>query len=200
MSETRALPSPEDLRELRSRGIIFSSPRAVRLTVTAALAAVTLWIASRALVPPSQTDLADLSRFVTDAAAIAALLAALTIVVISAVSLILNGFFVSAQMLALRRQERARNGLFSTLGALGLGLAVGLAAFYAMVRTLFGLLYLTDGATGQAFGSVLDGLARGGQRVATGIIVGSLFLAILVAGVARCGFLLRHRVPKSPSS
>jgi hypothetical protein len=123
------------------------------------------------------------------------LLAAVTIFVTTAVSLTLNGFFISAQILPLRRRQRARRGIVSSLAVVGLGLVVGVIGFYAAARTLFGLLYLM-GDPGQGLAAILDGLAAIGQRVAIGIIVGSLFLAILAGGVARFGFLLRHRVAK----
>lgn len=195
MSESLSTPSPEDLSELRARGVVFASPLVVRLAVSAALASAVLFLADRGAPLEPQVDLADLSRMCIAALSTFSLLAAVTIFVTTAVSLTLNGFFISAQILPLRRRQRARRGIVSSLAVVGLGVVVGVIGFYAAARTLFGLLYLM-GDPGQGLAAILDGLAAIGQRVAIGIIVGSLFLAILAGGVARFGFLLRHRVAK----
>jgi hypothetical protein len=195
MSESLSTPSPEDLSELRARGVVFASPLVVRLAVSAALASTVLFLADRGAPLEPQVDLAGLSRMCIAALSTFSLLAAVTIFVTTAVSLTLNGFFISAQILPLRRRQRARRGIVSSLAVVGLGLVVGVIGFYAAARTLFGLLYLM-GDPGQGLAAILDGLAAIGQRVAIGIIVGSLFLAILAGGVARFGFLLRHRVAK----
>lgn len=195
MSESLSTPSPEDLSELRARGVVFASPLVVRLAVSAALASAVLFLADRGAPLEPQVDLADLSRMCIAALSTFSLLAAVTIFVTTAVSLTLNGFFISAQILPLRRRQRARRGIVSSLAVVGLGVVVGVIGFYAAARTLFGLLYLM-GDPGQGLAAILDGLGAIGQRVAIGIIVGSLFLAILAGGVARFGFLLRHRVAK----
>lgn len=195
MSESLSTPSPEDLSELRTRGVVFSSPLVIRLAVSAALASTVLFLADRGAPLEPQVDLAKLSRMCIAALSTFSLLAAVTIVVTTAVSLTLNGFFISPQILPLRRRQRARRGIVSSLTVVGLGAVVGIVGFYAAARTLFGLLYLT-GDPGQGLPALLDGLTAIGQRVAIGIIVGSLFLAILAGGVARFGFLLRQRVTK----
>lgn len=196
MSETRQLPSPEDLRALKERGIVFSSPLATRLAVAAVLlmaGAAMARATGGGRIPP---DLAEAHQLGLRALTAAALASAACAVTVLSVSLILNGFFISAGLLSPRRRGSSRFSAIVWLAQAGLGVALGASVLYGSSRALFGFLYVETGGSGDQ-PALLAQLKASLGGPFTAVIVGTVILAILVAGAARVRFLFRNRAVKS---
>ncbi len=198
MSDALEIPNAENLRALKEQGIIFSSPLAIRLTTVAVLLLTGVALARNPvgpLVPPDLATAQELGLHALKAAAAASTACAGTILLLS---LIFNGFFLSAGLLSPRKRGPDKINPLVRLGQGALGAALGLGALFGCSKSLFGALYLgSQEAGGQPAGLALLRASLGAPF--TAVIVGTVILAILVAGIARARFVLRNRVAKSSS-
>lgn len=196
MSDSRQLPGPEELRALKERGIVFTSPLATRLAVIAALLVGGV-VAARAadgfVLPADTAGARQLGMHVLTVAALASAASAVTAL---SVALALNGFFLSAALLSPRRGGSFGFSAVAWFVQAGLGVALGTAVLYGSSKALFGALYADAGGPAQ-HPALLAYLKASLKGPFTAVIVGTVILAILVAGAARARFLFRNRAVKS---
>ena len=113
-------------------------------------------------------------------------------------SLLLNGFSISAKLIAIKWRPIERTGVLVQLALLALGAALGAELLYALTGDLF--LWLRASTELLSDPSLISSSeqARSSfiERLSTRVIVECVFLAILVAVTARVRFLYQNRVPK----
>jgi len=195
VAERRAL-TPEDIRELKHQGIVFSSPLAIKM-LCLGLILVVIFVGSEGVQTLQAPDtLADLKGLALRALFGATLLACAVIFTTLLTSLVCNGFFMSPALLSPRRRSLPRDSFALVIIAVCLGAALSAIVFLYFSKPLFTQLVFSE-----PVGTALpQGLSELWRRLATRIIVGSVILAILVTGVARAWFLFSRRPLKNPSS
>ncbi len=185
-----AFAGKEELQELKSKGIVFSSPLASRSVVLAALAGSAVagweWVAS-APAPDTVPAMIELARRVGLAAVVLCAVAAGATLVFA---LACNGFTLSAGFLSLRLRPVRRERVWLALASVLLGTLVGYLLAYSFAGELFLLLRAGDAASlGASFG-------RLALRFAKVVALGALGVAVLVALASRARFLWLHRPRK----
>ena len=169
--EERVLPTRDELQELKAQGIVFRSPLATRAVILSAVLITLLFT-----------------------------LKGSTVTVLAGVifSLLLNGFSISAKLIAIKWRPIERTGVLVQLALLALGVALGAELLYALTGDLF--LWLRASTELLSDPSLISSSeqARSSfiERLSTRVIVECVFLAILVAVTARVRFLYQNRVPK----
>lgn len=217
--EERVLPTREELQELKARGIVFRSPLATRAVIVSAVLITLLFILKGSTVTgsmlvdgmpvdgtPADGTLVDgtlvdgtgverLARSLLSLVVTTSVVAVLAGVIFS---LLLNGFSISAKLIAIKWRPIERTGVLVQLALLALGVALGAELLYALTGDLF--LWLRASTELLSDPSLISSSERARssfiERLSTRVIVECVFLAILVAVTARVRFLYQNRVPK----
>ena len=197
--EERVLPTREELQELKAQGIVFRSPLATRAVILSAVLITLLFILKGTTVtgsmPVDVTGLERLARSLLSLVVTTSVVAVLAGVIFS---LLLNGFSISAKLIAIKWRPIERTGVLVQLALLALGVALGAELLYALTGDLF--LWLRASTELLSDPSLISSSeqARSSfiERLSTRVIVECVFLAILVAVTARVRFLYQNRVPK----
>ncbi|MCX6115593.1 MAG: EscU/YscU/HrcU family type III secretion system export apparatus switch protein [Proteobacteria bacterium] len=197
--EERVLPTREELQELKAQGIIFRSPLATRAVILSAVLITLLFTLKGSTVtgsmPVDVTGLERLARSLLSLVVTTSVVAVLAGVIFS---LLLNGFSISAKLIAIKWRPIERTGVLVQLALLALGVALGAELLYALTGDLF--LWLRASTELLSDPSLISSSeqARSSfiERLSTRVIVECVFLAILVAVTARVRFLYQNRVPK----
>lgn len=185
----RKWPTREDLQDLKKRGVVFGSSLCVRAVCFVVLLGTSIFCWSwvpQDVVPGGAEDLPGYARAVGK---VGIALSAAVLVASLLVTLILNGFVFSVDLLASRRRVKGSSGF----GAGIVCAALGACCAYALIYGFSGELFLLLRADGHE--EVRSGVAALGIEVCTASILGGIFVAILVACVARLRFLFVNRVP-----
>ncbi len=202
--EERVLPTREELQELKAQGIVFRSPLATRAVILSAVLITLLFILKGTTVtgsmpvdatPVDVTGVERLARSLLSLVVTTSVVAVLAGVIFS---LLLNGFSISAKLIAIKWRPIERTGVLVQLALLALGVALGAELLYALTGDLF--LWLRASTELLSDPSLISSSeqARSSfiERLSTRVIVECVFLAILVAVTARVRFLYQNRVPK----
>ena len=197
--EERVLPTREELQELKAQGIVFRSPLATRAVILSAVLITLLFTLKGSTVtgsmPVDVTGLERLARSLLSLVVTTSVVAVLAGVIFS---LLLNGFSISAKLIAIKWRPIERTGVLVQLALLALGVALGAELLYALTGDLF--LWLRASTELLSDPSLISSSeqARSSfiERLSTRVIVECVFLAILVAVTARVRFLYQNRVPK----
>ena len=202
--EERVLPTREELQELKAQGIVFRSPLATRAVILSAVLITLLFTLKGSTVtgsmpvdatPVDGTGVERLARSLLSLVVTTSVVAVLAGVIFS---LLLNGFSISAKLIAIKWRPIERTGVLVQLALLALGVALGAELLYALTGDLF--LWLRASTELLSDPSLISSSeqARSSfiERLSTRVIVECVFLAILVAVTARVRFLYQNRVPK----
>lgn len=197
--EERVLPTREELQELKAQGIVFRSPLATRAVILSAVLITLLFTLKGSTVtgsmPVDVTGLERLARSLLSLVVTTSVVAVLAGVIFS---LLLNGFSISAKLIAIKWRPIERTGVLVQLALLALGVALGAELLYALTGDLF--LWLRASTELLSDPSLISSSERARssfiERLSTRVIVECVFLAILVAVTARVRFLYQNRVPK----
>ena len=197
--EERVLPTREELQELKAQGIVFRSPLATRAVILRAVRITLLFTLTGSSVtgsmPVDGTGVEMLARSLLSLVVTTSVVAVLAGVIFS---LLLNGFSISAKLIAIKWRPIERTGVLVQLALLALGVALGAELLYALTGDLF--LWLRASTELLSDPSLISSSeqARSSfiERLSTRVIVECVFLAILVAVTARVRFLYQNRVPK----
>ena len=202
--EERVLPTREELQELKAQGIVFRSPLATRAVILSAVLITLLFILKGSTVtgsmpvdatPVDGTGVERLARSLLSLVVTTSVVAVLAGVIFS---LLLNGFSISAKLIAIKWRPIERTGVLVQLALLALGAALGAELLYALTGDLF--LWLRASTELLSDPSLISSSERARssfiERLSTRVIVECVFLAILVAVTARVRFLYQNRVPK----
>ena len=202
--EERVLPTREELQELKAQGIVFRSPLATRAVILSAVLITLLFILKGTTVtgsmpvdatPVDVTGVERLARSLLSLVVTTSVVAVLAGVIFS---LLLNGFSISAKLIAIKWRPIERTGVLVQLALLALGAALGAELLYALTGDLF--LWLRASTELLSDPSLISSSERARssfiERLSTRVIVECVFLAILVAVTARVRFLYQNRVPK----
>ena len=197
--EERVLPTREELQELKAQGIVFRSPLATRAVILSAVLITLLFTLKGSTVtgsmPVDVTGLERLARSLLSLVVTTSVVAVLAGVIFS---LLLNGFSISAKLIAIKWRPIERTGVLVQLALLALGAALGAELLYALTGDLF--LWLRASTELLSDPSLISSSERARssfiERLSTRVIVECVFLAILVAVTARVRFLYQNRVPK----
>lgn len=197
--EERVLPTREELQELKAQGIIFRSPLATRAVIVSAVLITLLFTLKGSTVtgsmPVDGTGVERLARSLLSLVVTTSVVAVLAGVIFS---LLLNGFSISAKLIAIKWRPIERTGVLVQLALLALGAALGAELLYALTGDLF--LWLRASTELLSDPSLISSSERARssfiERLSTRVIVECVFLAILVAVTARVRFLYQNRVPK----
>ena len=202
--EERVLPTREELQELKARGIVFRSPLATRAVIVSAVLITLLFTLKGSTVtgsmpvdatPVDVTGVERLARSLLSLVVTTSVVAVLAGVIFS---LLLNGFSISAKLIAIKWRPIERTGVLVQLALLALGVALGAELLYALTGDLF--LWLRASTELLSDPSLISSSERARssfiERLSTRVIVECVFLAILVAVTARVRFLYQNRVPK----
>ena len=202
--EERVLPTREELQELKAQGIVFRSPLATRAVILSAVLITLLFILKGTTVtgsmpvdatPVDVTGVERLARSLLSLVVTTSVVAVLAGVIFS---LLLNGFSISAKLIAIKWRPIERTGVLVQLALLALGVALGAELLYALTGDLF--LWLRASTELLSDPSLISSSERARssfiERLSTRVIVECVFLAILVAVTARVRFLYQNRVPK----
>ncbi len=202
--EERVLPTREELQELKAQGIVFRSPLATRAVIVSAVLITLLFILKGSTVtgsmpvdatPVDVTGVERLARSLLSLVVTTSVVAVLAGVIFS---LLLNGFSISAKLIAIKWRPIERTGVLVQLALLALGVALGAELLYALTGDLF--LWLRASTELLSDPSLISSSERARssfiERLSTRVIVECVFLAILVAVTARVRFLYQNRVPK----
>ena len=202
--EERVLPTREELQELKAQGIVFRSPLATRAVILSAVLITLLFILKGSTVtgsmpvdatPVDGTGVERLARSLLSLVVTTSVVAVLAGVIFS---LLLNGFSISAKLIAIKWRPIERTGVLVQLALLALGVALGAELLYALTGDLF--LWLRASTELLSDPSLISSSERARssfiERLSTRVIVECVFLAILVAVTARVRFLYQNRVPK----
>ena len=197
--EERVLPTRDELQELKAQGIVFRSPLATRAVIVSAVLITLLFTLKGSTVtgsmPVDVTGLERLARSLLSLVVTTSVVAVLAGVIFS---LLLNGFSISAKLIAIKWRPIERTGVLVQLALLALGVALGAELLYALTGDLF--LWLRASTELLSDPSLISSSERARssfiERLSTRVIVECVFLAILVAVTARVRFLYQNRVPK----
>lgn len=202
--EERVLPTREELQQLKAQGIVFRSPLATRAVIVSAVLITLLFILKESTVtgsmpvdatPVDVTGVERLARSLLSLVVTTSVVAVLAGVIFS---LLLNGFSISAKLIAIKWRPIERTGVLVQLALLALGVALGAELLYALTGDLF--LWLRASTELLSDPSLISSSERARssfiERLSTRVIVECVFLAILVAVTARVRFLYQNRVPK----
>ena len=197
--EERVLPTRDELQELKAQGIVFRSPLATRAVIVSAVLITLLFTLKGSTVtgsmPVDVTGLERLARSLLSLVVTTSVVAVLAGVIFS---LLLNGFSISAKLIAIKWRPIERTGVLVQLALLALGAALGAELLYALTGDLF--LWLRASTELLSDPSLISSSERARssfiERLSTRVIVECVFLAILVAVTARVRFLYQNRVPK----
>ena len=197
--EERVLPTREELQELKAQGIVFRSPLATRAVIVSAVLITLLFTLKGSTVtgsmPVDGTGVEMLARSLLSLVVTTSVVAVLAGVIFS---LLLNGFSISAKLIAIKWRPIERTGVLVQLALLALGAALGAELLYALTGDLF--LWLRASTELLSDPSLISSSERARssfiERLSTRVIVECVFLAILVAVTARVRFLYQNRVPK----
>ena len=202
--EERVLPTRDELQELKAQGIVFRSPLATRAVILSAVLITLLFILKGSTVtgsmpvdatPVDGTGVERLARSLLSLVVTTSVVAVLAGVIFS---LLLNGFSISAKLIAIKWRPIERTGVLVQLALLALGVALGAELLYALTGDLF--LWLRASTELLSDPSLISSSERARssfiERLSTRVIVECVFLAILVAVTARVRFLYQNRVPK----
>ena len=197
--EERVLPTRDELQELKAQGIVFRSPLATRAVILSAVLITLLFTLKGSTVtgsmPVDVTGLERLARSLLSLVVTTSVVAVLAGVIFS---LLLNGFSISAKLIAIKWRPIERTGVLVQLALLALGAALGAELLYALTGDLF--LWLRASTELLSDPSLISSSERARssfiERLSTRVIVECVFLAILVAVTARVRFLYQNRVPK----
>ena len=212
--EERVLPTREELQELKARGIVFRSPLATRAVIVSAVLITLLFILKGSTVTgsmlvdgmpvdgtPADGTPVDGTGVERLASSLLSLVVTTSVVAVLAgviFSLLLNGFSISAKLIAIKWRPIERTGVLVQLALLALGVALGAELLYALTGDLF--LWLRASTELLSDPSLISSSERARssfiERLSTRVIVECVFLAILVAVTARVRFLYQNRVPK----
>ena len=202
--EERVLPTREELQELKAQGIVFRSPLATRAVILSAVLITLLFILKGTTVtgsmpvdatPVDGTGVERLARSLLSLVVTTSVVAVLAGVIFS---LLLNGFSISAKLIAIKWRPIERTGVLVQLALLALGVALGAELLYALTGDLFLWLRASTELLSDPSLASSSERARSSfiERLSTRVIVECVFLAILVAVTARVRFLYQNRVPK----
>ena len=212
--EERVLPTREELQELKARGIVFRSPLATRAVIVSAVLITLLFILKGSTVTgsmlvdgmpvdgtPADGTPVDGTGVERLASSLLSLVITTSVVAVLAgviFSLLLNGFSISAKLIAIKWRPIERTGVLVQLALLALGVALGAELLYALTGDLFLWLRASTELLSDPSLASSSERARSSfiERLSTRVIVECVFLAILVAVTARVRFLYQNRVPK----
>jgi flagellar biosynthesis protein FlhB len=202
--EERVLPTREELQELKARGIVFRSPLATRAVIVSAVLITLLFILKGSTVTGSMpVDVTPVDGTGVERLASSLLSLVITTSVVAVLagvifSLLLNGFSISAKLIAIKWRPIERTGVLVQLALLALGVALGAELLYALTGDLFLWLRASTELLSDPSLASSSERARSSfiERLSTRVIVECVFLAILVAVTARVRFLYQNRVPK----
>jgi len=202
--EERVLPTREELQELKARGIVFRSPLATRAVIVGAVLITLLFILKGSTVTgsmPVDATPVDGTGVERLASSLLSLVITTSVVAVLAgviFSLLLNGFSISAKLIAIKWRPIERTGVLVQLALLALGVALGAELLYALTGDLFLWLRASTELLSDPSLASSSERARSSfiERLSTRVIVECVFLAILVAVTARVRFLYQNRVPK----
>lgn len=202
--EEWVLPTREELQELKAQGIVFRSPLAIRAVILSAVLITLLFTLKGSTVtgsvpvngtPVDGTGVERLASSLLSLVVTTSLVAVLAGVIFS---LLLNGFSISAKLIAIKWRPVERTGILVQLALLALGVALGAELLYALTGDLF--LWLRASTELLSDPSLISSSDRARssfiERLSTRVIVECVFLAILAAVTARVRFLYQNRVPK----
>ena len=202
--EERVLPTREELQELKAQGIVFRSPLATRAVILSAVLITLLFTLKGSTVTgsmPVDATPVDGTGVERLASSLLSLVVTTSVVAVLAgviFSLLLNGFSISAKLIAIKWRPIERTGVLVQLALLALGAALGAELLYALTGDLF--LWLRASTELLSDPSLISSSERARssfiERLSTRVIVECVFLAILVAVTARVRFLYQNRVPK----
>ena len=191
----RRLPSKDELLELRSRGIVPSSPLALRLVACGAVAGSGFLLARTVVSSLSWPDsFAALREVLIVVLYVWVATSAVVLGSVLLAGLLCNGFFFSPVALSFRRRVDLRGAALSLLVKGAIGVALGFVVLYGFAGDV--MMQLRVAESSQPGTLRMDGFLEILRQLVFRVIVGSLFLAILAAGAARGRFLWRHRVSK----
>ena len=193
--EERVLPTRDELQELKAQGIVFRSPLATRAVILSAVLITLLFTLKGSTVtgsmPVDVTGLERLARSLLSLVVTTSVVAVLAGVIFS---LLLNGFSISAKLIAIKWRPIERTGVLVQLALLALGVALGAELLYALTGDLF--LWLRASTELLSDPSLISSSERARssfiERLSTRVIVECVFLAILVAVTARVRFLYQN--------
>ncbi len=202
--EERVLPTREELQELKARGIVFRSPLATRAVIVSAVLITLLFTLKGSTVTGSMpVDVTPVDGTGVERLASSLLSLVITTSVVAVLagvifSLLLNGFSISAKLIAIKWRPIERTGVLVQLALLALGVALGAELLYALTGDLFLWLRASTELLSDPSLASSSERARSSfiERLSTRVIVECVFLAILVAVTARVRFLYQNRVPK----
>ncbi len=202
--EERVLPTREELQELKARGIVFRSPLATRAVILSAVLITLLFTLKGSTVTgsmPVDVTPVDVTGVERLASSLLSLVITTSVVAVLAgviFSLLLNGFSISAKLIAIKWRPIERTGVLVQLALLALGVALGAELLYALTGDLFLWLRASTELLSDPSLASSSERARSSfiERLSTRVIVECVFLAILVAVTARVRFLYQNRVPK----
>jgi|GEM_PF-5482456 len=202
--EERVLPTREELQELKARGIVFRSPLATRAVIVSAVLITLLFTLKGSTVTgsmPVDVTPVDVTGVERLASSLLSLVVTTSVVAVLAgviFSLLLNGFSISAKLIAIKWRPIERTGVLVQLALLALGVALGAELLYALTGDLFLWLRASTELLSDPSLASSSERARSSfiERLSTRVIVECVFLAILVAVTARVRFLYQNRVPK----
>ena len=124
--EERVLPTRDELQELKAQGIVFRSPLATRAVILSAVLITLLFTLKGSTVtgsmPVDVTGLERLARSLLSLVVTTSVVAVLAGVIFS---LLLNGFSISAKLIAIKWRPIERTGVLVQLALLALGVALG---------------------------------------------------------------------------
>ena len=202
--EERVLPTREELQELKAQGIVFRSPLATRAVILSAVLITLLFTLKGSTVTgsmPVDATPVDGTGVERLASSLLSLVVTTSVVAVLAgviFSLLLNGFSISAKLIAIKWRPIERTGVLVQLALLAIGVALGAELLYALTGDLF--LWLRASTELLSDPSLISSSERARssfiERLSTRVIVECVFLAILVAVTARVRFLYQNRVPK----
>ena len=197
--EERVLPTREELQELKAQGIVFRSPLATRAVIVSAVLITLLFTLKGSTVTGSMpVDVTGVERLASSLLSLVVTTSVVAVLAGVIFSLLLNGFSISAKLIAIKWRPIERTGVLVQLALLALGVALGAELLYALTGDLF--LWLRASTELLSDPSLISSSERARssfiERLSTRVIVECVFLAILVAVTARVRFLYQNRVPK----
>jgi len=197
--EERVLPTREELQELKARGIVFRSPLATRAVIVSAVLITLLFTLKGSTVTGSMpVDVTGVERLASSLLSLVITTSVVAVLAGVIFSLLLNGFSISAKLIAIKWRPIERTGVLVQLALLALGVALGAELLYALTGDLFLWLRASTELLSDPSLASSSERARSSfiERLSTRVIVECVFLAILVAVTARVRFLYQNRVPK----
>ena len=197
--EERVLPTREELQELKARGIVFRSPLATRAVIVSAVLITLLFTLKGSTVTGSMpVDVTGVERLASSLLSLVVTTSVVAVLAGVIFSLLLNGFSISAKLIAIKWRPIERTGVLVQLALLALGVALGAELLYALTGDLFLWLRASTELLSDPSLASSSERARSSfiERLSTRVIVECVFLAILVAVTARVRFLYQNRVPK----